>query len=168
MSASRDQVNQRRLDGAIAGVGVIESGLSRKPYSTRSGLGLSTSRKNAQDIDKSLTTDSSNRIGNVSLKKCESKTSAVNKLFALGTSRTKVDVGSSNNSSNGKALLYPMKVNIPQGSITAILGTSESGKSTLLKFLAGCADDNLDCEGVGELRIPSLLPFPTIDGFSNS
>ena len=43
-----------------------------------------------------------------------------------------------------------MMVDIPAGSITAILGTADSGKSTLLKFLAGCMDGNMVYDGVGE------------------
>lgn len=37
-------------------------------------------------------------------------------------------------------ILHPCRMDVPQGSITAILGTAESGKSTLLKFLAGCSE----------------------------
>ena len=148
MNVNRDQVSQRRLEGAVAGVGVIERGFSTKLFSTR--LGLDGSRGKASQ-DKSLNTDSSSKIGHVSLKKCTTKTSAMNKLFA-GTSRSKGDVSccKSTDAINKKTLLHPMKVNIPQESITAILGTSESGKSTFLKFLAGCPDNNVDCEGVGE------------------
>jgi ABC-type multidrug transport system ATPase subunit len=35
-----------------------------------------------------------------------------------------------------KVLLHPLRVNIPAGSITAVLGGAGSGKSVLLKFLA--------------------------------
>lgn len=161
MNVNRDQVSQRRLEGAVAGVGIIERGFSAKPISTR--LGLDGSRGKASQ-DKSLNTDSSSKIGHVSLKKCTSKTSVMNKLFAAGSSRSKGDVSccKSTDTINKKTLLHPMKVNIPQGSITAILGTSESGKSTFLKFLAGCPDNNVDCEGVVNLPgTSSYLPEET-------
>jgi ABC-type polysaccharide/polyol phosphate transport system ATPase subunit len=59
-----------------------------------------------------------------------------------------------NRCSSGKdgvktTLLHPMKITIPEG-ITAIIGTAESGKSTLLKFMAGCLNNNVECVGDGE------------------
>jgi len=51
-----------------------------------------------------------------------------------------------------KVLLHPLRVNIPAGSITAVLGGAGSGKSVLLKFLAGHMDRNVVYEGKGELQ----------------
>jgi ABC-type multidrug transport system ATPase subunit len=59
-------------------------------------------------------------------------------------------------------IIHPFRMDVPHGSITAILGTAESGKSTLLKFMAGCSDKNLSCEGT--VRLPgtsSYLPEHT-------
>lgn len=59
-------------------------------------------------------------------------------------------------------ILHQCRMDVPQGSITAILGTAESGKSTLLKFLAGCSDKNLSCEGTVHLPgTSSYLPEQT-------
>jgi ABC-type transport system involved in cytochrome bd biosynthesis fused ATPase/permease subunit len=160
--AAKEHISQRRQDDAVDGVGVIETGLSNcsasytagfKTMSTRSGL--NASGKNCQNTDKSLTTDASSRIGAVVLKKCEAKPALANRLLSqmsLRPIRTTGDVSCSTTatSSDAKKILHPMRVNIPEGSITAVLGTSESGKSTLLKFMAGCADRNLHCDGVGE------------------
>lgn len=52
-----------------------------------------------------------------------------------------------------QVLLHPLRVDIPPGSITAILGGACSGKRTLLKFLAGHMDRNVDFDGKGELQI---------------
>ncbi|KAL7463291.1 hypothetical protein ACHAXS_003680 [Conticribra weissflogii] len=56
-----------------------------------------------------------------------------------------------------RTLLMPMRVDIPAGSITAIVGTADSGKSSLLKFLAGCNDKNVHCEGV--VNLPGTSSF---------
>ena len=157
--ATKEQICQHHihLDGVVDGVGVIETSFttSCKTLSTHSGL--NATGKNVQNTDKSLTTDASNRIGTVILKKCEAKPALASRLHILGarSGRGKGDVTCSTTAStgNGKTtLLHPMRVNAPERSITAIIGTSESGKSTLLKFMAGCADSNLDCDGVGELH----------------
>jgi ATPase subunit of ABC transporter with duplicated ATPase domains len=153
--ATKEQICQRHVhvDGVVEGVGVIETGFttSSKAISTRSGLGVT---------DKSLTTDASNRIGTVILKKCEAKASLGSRLHNMmgaHSRRGNGDVSCCTTKSTGngkKSLLHPTRVNVPEGSITAIVGTSESGKSTLLKFMAGCADRNLECAGVGELIRP--------------
>jgi ABC-type multidrug transport system ATPase subunit len=160
MDVTRAEITQRRIDGAVDGVGVIETA-SYKTMSTRSGLNASS--KNCQSTDKSLATDVSTRVGNVLLKRCEAKDPIITRLRRLGVCprRGKNNVICSTNaeSDTKKTLLHPMRFNVPEGSITAILGTSESGKSTLMKFLAGCADSNLDCEGVVNLPgTSSYLP----------
>jgi hypothetical protein len=151
---NRAEITQRRIDGAVDGVGVIETA-SYKTMSTRSGL--NASGKNCQSTDKSLATDVSTRVGNVLLKKCEAKDPIITRLRRLGVcprrGKNNVICSTIADSDAKKTLLHPMRFNVPEGSITAILGTSESGKSTLMKFLAGCADSNLDCEGVGEQKL---------------
>jgi ABC-type bacteriocin/lantibiotic exporter with double-glycine peptidase domain len=75
--------------------------------------------------------------GTITLTKCEATVSGTTIAQKLRGVKKKT------------ALLHPTQVDIPAGSITAILGTAESGKSTLLKFMAGCVDTNLECHGVG-------------------
>eukprot|EP00538_Stauroneis_constricta_P000453 CAMPEP_0119555380 /NCGR_PEP_ID=MMETSP1352-20130426/7618_1 /TAXON_ID=265584 /ORGANISM="Stauroneis constricta, Strain CCMP1120" /LENGTH=914 /DNA_ID=CAMNT_0007602133 /DNA_START=1 /DNA_END=2743 /DNA_ORIENTATION=- len=56
---------------------------------------------------------------------------------------------------SGKAsvqLLYPMKVDFPQGTVTAILGPSGSGKTTLLSTLTDSLQMNI--QGVAEVHLP--------------
>ncbi|KAL7533980.1 hypothetical protein ACHAWF_004684 [Thalassiosira exigua] len=61
----------------------------------------------------------------------------------------------------GRTILHPTRVTIPPGSVTAILGASESGKSTLLK-LAGCMDRKLVYDGAVNLPgTKSFLPEET-------
>jgi len=58
--------------------------------------------------------------------------------------------------------LHPMKVDVPDGSVTAIIGPVSSGKSTLLNFLAGSLDHNLTVDGFVNLPgTKSFLPQET-------
>ncbi|KAL3795767.1 hypothetical protein HJC23_008254 [Cyclotella cryptica] len=143
----KSEVGQRRLEHAVDGLGIIETGLSsRSKTCKRSGTASGKSCRSADS--KSLGTDDSTKVGRVILKKCEAKELRLaHRLRRISNcpdnAATRITRGGAR-----KTLLYPMKVDIPAGCITAILGTSESGKSTLLKFMAGCADTNLDCDGV--------------------
>eukprot|EP00804_Cyclotella_cryptica_P001112 CCRYP_008394-RB/>CCRYP_008394-RB protein AED:0.09 eAED:0.09 QI:34/1/1/1/0.6/0.66/6/406/716 len=157
----KSEVGQRRLEHAVDGLGIIETGLSsRSKTCKRSGTASGKSCRSADS--KSLGTDDSTKVGRVILKKCEAKELRLaHRLRRISNcpdnAATRITRGGAR-----KTLLYPMKVDIPAGCITAILGTSESGKSTLLKFMAGCADTNLDCDGVVNLHGPSsYLPQDT-------
>jgi ABC-type glutathione transport system ATPase component len=146
----KNEIGQRRLEHTVAGLGIIETGLPNSSrISKRPGV---TSGKSCRSIDsKSLGTDGTGKVGRVILKKCEAKQFRLtNRIKQISNCPSNVAATSGNESNAKRTLLHPMKVDIPAGSITAIVGTSESGKSTLLKFMAGCADSNLDCDGVGE------------------
>ncbi len=58
-----------------------------------------------------------------------------------------------------KVLLHPLRVDIPAGSVTAVLGGAGSGTSTLLKFLAGRMDRGVDYAGKGELKTHFIVIF---------
>lgn len=78
-------------------------------------------------------------IGSVVLSKCDANTYG-------STIRDKL-----RGVNNKSTILFPSRMDLPHGSITAVVGSSESGKSTLLKYMAGCSDTNLVCEGVVNL-----------------
>jgi ABC-type hemin transport system ATPase subunit len=61
-----------------------------------------------------------------------------------------------------KVLLHPLRVDLPAGSITAVLGGAGSGTSTLLKFLAGQMDKNVTYDGKGEFKTRVLLPSASL------
>eukprot|EP00567_Pseudictyota_dubia_P017121 CAMPEP_0197437676 /NCGR_PEP_ID=MMETSP1175-20131217/4856_1 /TAXON_ID=1003142 /ORGANISM="Triceratium dubium, Strain CCMP147" /LENGTH=667 /DNA_ID=CAMNT_0042967253 /DNA_START=443 /DNA_END=2446 /DNA_ORIENTATION=- len=69
-----------------------------------------------------------------------------------------------------KTLLHPMRVDIPSGSMTAIIGPAGSGKTTLLNYLAGSLDSRIKCKGVVNLiGSKSYLGAETnLHGFYNS
>ncbi|KAL7472192.1 hypothetical protein ACHAXS_013645 [Conticribra weissflogii] len=95
------------------------------------------------------------RPGRVVVEKCQAKIEcpAIARIKCMVTGEIRKDK---------KTLLKPMRMDIPAGSITAIVGTADSGKSTLLKFLAGCNDKNVHCEGVVNLPgTSSFLPEET-------
>ncbi|KAL3805403.1 hypothetical protein HJC23_009110 [Cyclotella cryptica] len=80
--------------------------------------------------------------GGITLTKCEATVSGTTIAQKLRGVKKK------------STLLHPTQVDIPAGSITAILGTAESGKS--------CVDNNLECDGV--VNLPgrsSYLPEET-------
>lgn len=49
-----------------------------------------------------------------------------------------------------RVLLHPMKVDLPNGSLTAIIGPTGSGKTTLMKFLSGSLDNSVRFRGGGK------------------
>ena len=130
-------VAKHRKDSAVGELGVIETGLPTKRAASQDRGGGST------NADK--------KLGRASLQKCEvvSRTATFgcynkNKkknMMAAATPAVQV---------KNQVILHPLRVDIPVGSITAILGGAGSGKSTLLKFLAGNMDRNVIVEGKGE------------------
>eukprot|EP01082_Thalassiosira_pseudonana_P000200 g357.t1.1.5e174188 g357 g357.t1 contig1:864473-866633(+) len=172
-------VAQRRIQDQVGDLGVIETGL---PASKRSPSSRSLTvdnvpinrRSNDKGVvkriadsivhrapekgesvvgdNKSLGTEDVTRPGRIILKKCEAavpSSSLLNRLYK-------------NREGRKKTILHSMRVDVPAGSITAILGTSESGKSTLLKFMAGCMDKNMAYDGIVNLQgSTSYLPRET-------
>jgi ABC-type bacteriocin/lantibiotic exporter with double-glycine peptidase domain len=127
-----EQVCQFQANNAVGDLGVIETGLNIH----------STHRKSLDSV----------KTGCVQLTKCEAHKSSFVREFKLLSQCVTHNI---NSDGNGfvTTLLHPLKVNIPEGSITAILGTADSGKSTLMKFIAGCLDKNVEWDGVGALHI---------------
>jgi ABC-type polysaccharide/polyol phosphate transport system ATPase subunit len=80
--------------------------------------------------------------GRVQVTRCKVHTSSLARRIKLLWNCTTWTSSSDGNVK--KMLLHPMRINIPEGSITAILGNADSRKPTLLKFIAGCLDKN--CE----------------------
>ena len=117
-------IAQRRSNNAVAGVGIIETGLEGRERSRKSSI--------------------SDPVGRVLVQKCE-----VNKSGLYNSLKRVWNRCSSGKDGVKTTLLHPMKITIPEG-ITAIIGTAESGKSTLLKFMAGCLNNNVECVGDGE------------------
>ena len=117
-------IAQRRSNNAVAGVGIIETGLEGRERSRKSSI--------------------SDPVGRVLVQKCE-----VNKSGLRNSLKRVWNRCSSGKDGVKTTLLHPMKITIPEG-ITAIIGTAESGKSTLLKFMAGCLNNNVECVGDGE------------------
>ena len=114
-------VKKRRVENAVDNVGIIETAFQQIP---------------------SRSVQSEFREGRASLEKCEVISSAVSSCGAEKNLGVHV---------NKKVLLHPLRVDIPAGSITAILGGAGCGMSTLLKFLAGHMDRGVDYDGRGEL-----------------
>jgi ABC-type glutathione transport system ATPase component len=130
----KERIRQARVSGAVKGLGIHETGLSFRRTLSKGTL------------------DSQTKVGSVQVKKCAAHKSSFARRFKLCQDR----VGHNHENSN-LTLLHPMKLNIPEGSITAIVGCSSSGKSTLLKFMAGCLDNNVEWEGAGKQYNEILL-----------
>lgn len=47
----------------------------------------------------------------------------------------------------GEVLLHPMTLLFPESQVTAVMGPKNAGKTTLLNFITGTIDANLDAEG---------------------
>ena len=175
---NKGETKRERKEGVVDGLGVIETGL---PSRTRAGrtpgsadsfitqssaisankskqLGiLRTNRtlprflpgrhhKSSQDS----TTSTWVNEGRAKVLKCEVKMDA------------RQCGGNRNATSNTRTILHPMRFDIPAGSVTAIFGTAQSGKSTLMKMLAGCLDKNMLYEGLVNLPgSSSYLPEDT-------
>ena len=116
-------VTKRRKESAVGNLGVIETGLP-------------TNRHSIQTVTSEF------REGRCILEKCE----VISRTVSFCGATNKVDLKVKN-----KVLLHPLRVDLPAGSITAVLGGAGSGTSTLLKFLAGQMDKNVTYDGNGEL-----------------
>jgi ATPase subunit of ABC transporter with duplicated ATPase domains len=125
-------VTKRRIESAVGNLGVIETGLPTNRHST---------------------VTSEFREGRCILEKCE----VISRTVSFCGATNKVDVKVKN-----KVLLHPLRVDLPAGSITAVLGGAGSGTSTLLKFLAGQMDKNVTYDGKGEFKTRVLLPSASL------
>lgn len=147
--------NHRESSGAVGDIGIIETGLSFQRAASKKSI------------------DSLFKPGCVQLTKCEAHKSSLAKRFKLFRNRI-TQVSSSGEGDGNKTLLHPMKISIPEGSITAILGTADSGKSTLMKFIAGCLDKNVEWDGIGKFNFVDctvsleLTVWSFLDGLSES
>lgn len=130
MRDDKEHIREHRINNAVGDIGVIETGLCLRRNASKKSL------------------DSLARPGLCTLIKCRARPSLAKRLKLLRNCVTR-----SSSTEGDVALLHAMKLNIPEGSITAILGTADSGKSTLLKFLAGCLDRNVEWDGIGTQRI---------------
>jgi ATPase subunit of ABC transporter with duplicated ATPase domains len=132
-------VAKHRKESAVGELGVIETGLpTKRCAASQDRGGGSTSCSNA---DK--------KLGRASLQKCE----VVSRTATFGCYKKKKNMMAAATPAvqvKNQVILHPLRVDIPVGSITAILGGAGSGKSTLLKFLAGNMDRNVIVEGKGE------------------
>mmetsp|Transcript_28685 Transcript_28685/g.43322 ORF Transcript_28685/g.43322 Transcript_28685/m.43322 type:complete len:143 (-) Transcript_28685:21-449(-) len=127
-------VSKRRKESAVGNLGIIETGLP-------------TNRHSIQTVASEF------REGRCILEKCE----VISRTVSFCGETNKVDVKVKN-----KVLLHPLRVDLPAGSITAVLGGAGSGTSTLLKFLAGQMDKNVTYDGKGLFKTPVLLPSATL------
>eukprot|EP00984_Skeletonema_dohrnii_P021110 scaffold10449_cov131-Skeletonema_dohrnii-CCMP3373.AAC.4 len=127
-------VTKRRKESAVGNLGIIETGLP-------------TNRHSIQTVTSEF------REGRCILEKCE----VISRTVSFCGETNKVDVKVKN-----KVLLHPLRVDLPAGSITAVLGGAGSGTSTLLKFLAGQMDKNVTYDGKGLFKTPVLLPSATL------
>jgi len=175
-----DSVNQLRIANAVGDIGVIETGLQNNSVFTGSSahsaapsVSSTASRFSVIDGDRKKrrlsgayfrrkTLKTVIKPGRAIIEKCEV---SVRSKHGLLSKRGYWVLGE-----GGKVrqpILHPMRVDLPVGSITAIVGTAESGKSTLLKFLAGCMDDGVVCEGAVNLPgSSSYLPeYTHLHGF---
>lgn len=134
-------VAKHRKESAVGELGVIETGLPTKRAS--------------QDRQESSCSNADKKLGRASLQKCE----VVSRTATLGCYKKKkknmMAAATPAVQVKNQVILHPLRVDIPVGSITAILGGAGSGKSTLLKFLAGNMDRNVIVEGKGECYIDS-------------
>lgn len=133
----KERIRQARLSGAVEGLGIHETGLSFRRTLSKGTL------------------DSQTKVGHVQVKKCAAHRSSFARRFKLCQDR--VGHNNSDHEKSNATLLHPMKLNTPEGSITAILGSSNSGKSTLLKFMAGCLDSNVEWEGTGKQSVEMIF-----------
>lgn len=155
---------QRRADGAVGDLGVIETGLPSKVGSVNGDGSVTTASRGGQIRTnrtflrtKRDSLDSRLPVGRARVVKCEIPAGG----GGVSSLLSNLKKGKNNNGTN-TTILHPMRVDIPAGSITAILGTAQSGKSTLLKFLAGCMDKNMVYDGLVNLPgSSSYLPEET-------
>mmetsp|Transcript_37529 Transcript_37529/g.69435 ORF Transcript_37529/g.69435 Transcript_37529/m.69435 type:complete len:318 (-) Transcript_37529:203-1156(-) len=180
MDADKSRAATRRVDDAVGDIGVIESGLPTKGVgASRRSNGLEQQGRvksarssvaadgESQSLSISINISTTARDHRTQLRTSRMIVPKLSDNLPLREGRAKVIhcevstggsvgsrfsmTGNGHHTKTRRTILYPMRVDIPMGSVTAILGSAESGKSTLLKFLAGCMDKNTVYEGAVNL-----------------
>ena len=119
---AKESTQSRFNDNIVGELGLIETGLPPPARCSQHG---------------SVASLSECRSGRATLKRCEviHHISSFSRNIKTQQQHAK------------QILLHPLRVDIPTGSITAIIGAAGSGKSTLLKFLACHTDRNVSVDG---------------------
>jgi len=127
-------VTEYRTSNAVGKLGVIETGLEstmrshkarRYSDSSSSSLGVETT------TGRSALTSGTLRPGRCIVRKC---------AVMVGPRGRRTE----------KVLLHPTRVDLPNGSLTAIIGPAGSGRTTLMKFLSGSLDNSVKFQGGGK------------------
>eukprot|EP00563_Minutocellus_polymorphus_P008385 CAMPEP_0181026220 /NCGR_PEP_ID=MMETSP1070-20121207/3520_1 /TAXON_ID=265543 /ORGANISM="Minutocellus polymorphus, Strain NH13" /LENGTH=768 /DNA_ID=CAMNT_0023103391 /DNA_START=264 /DNA_END=2567 /DNA_ORIENTATION=+ len=134
-------VTEHRLTSAVSKLGIIETGLESMSQRV-SSQGRGRNRRGADDDDLSS-------LGGETMTGRSALTGATSDQD--GASCASAPSWSGRGKQKEKVLLHPMKVDLPNGSLTAILGPSGSGKTTLLKFLSGSLDNSIKFRGGANL-----------------
>ena len=137
---SGGDVTEHRLESAVGKLGVIETGLESMKRRQRRPSNQGRSKRNLRedlssfggDSRRSGFTGTTLRQGRCIVRKCT------------------VMVGPRGKQKE-KVLLHPMKIDLPNASLTAIIGPAGSGRTTLMKFLSGSLDNSIRYRGGANL-----------------
>ena len=137
-------VTEFRTTSAVGKLGVIETGLeSMSRRSSNQGRRSTSRRSNGADDDDLSSLGGETMTGRSAL------TGATSRPGRCIVRKCTVMVGPRGRQTE-KVLLHPMKVDLPNGSLTAIIGPTGSGKTTLMKFLSGSLDKSVRFRGGGK------------------
>lgn len=137
-------VTEFRATSAVGELGVIETGLeSMSRRSSNQGRRSKSRRSNGADDDDLSSLGGETMTGRSAL------TGVTSRPGRCIVRKCTVMVGPRGRQTE-KVLLHPMKVDLPNGSLTAIIGPTGSGKTTLMKFLSGSLDKSVRFRGGGK------------------
>ena len=138
-------VTEFRAASAVGKLGVIETGLESMSHrSSNQGRRSTSRRSNGADDDDDLSS-----LGGETMTGRSALTGATSRPGRCIVRKCTVMVGPRGRQTE-KVLLHPMKVDLPHGSLTAIIGPTGSGKTTLMKFLSGSLDKSVRFRGGGK------------------
>ena len=140
-------VTEFRATSAVGTLGVIETGLESTNHTKRStipGRRTTNRRSNGAASDDDLSS-----LGGETMTGRSALTGLTSRPGRCIVRKCTVMVGRRGRQTE-KVLLHPMKVDLPNGSLTAIIGPSGSGKTTLMKFLSGSLDNSVRFRGGGK------------------
>lgn len=146
-NTSGGAVTEFRATSAVGKLGVIETGLeSMSRRGTNQGRRSTGRRSNGANDDDD---DDLSSLGGETMTGRSALTGATSRPGRCIVRKCTVMVGPRGRQTE-KVLLHPMKVDLPNGSLTAIIGPAGSGKTTLMRFLSGSLDNSVRFRGGGK------------------
>ena len=139
-------VTEFRETSAVGTLGVIETGLES---TNRSRSSIPGRRTTGRQSNGAASDDDLSSLGGETMTGRSALTGLTSRPGRCIVRKCTVMVGRRGRQTE-KVLLHPMKVDLPNGSLTAIIGPSGSGKTTLMKFLSGSLDNSVRFRGGGK------------------